>query len=291
VALGQFLLLVDEDVGDPYYDDSGGRLSPPDVRVVDRAGQTLLVEVKSVKLKDPLGPFSLRVQDVQAWRRWGELTGAPVALALWWVVPGMWTLVGLERLRQRGSKFEIKLVEAMAANEMSRFGDCLLGTTPPLVFRLRVDQESPVDPETSEARVRVTDVELLANGRRLENALERRIAFCFLRFGQWEVEQELQFGSEGEVVAVDLIASPPAPAAEAAATQGFASVGMLSSLYAALFDEATLSDEGEVDQLERRPEPNELAELIPDDFWNQPNRVLPLWRLHIQAVDPDTVTS
>lgn len=48
VALGQFRLLIDEDAGDPYYDDNIGRLAPPDFRVVDNAGETLLIEVKSV---------------------------------------------------------------------------------------------------------------------------------------------------------------------------------------------------------------------------------------------------
>ena len=77
VALGQFRLLIDEDAGDPYYDDHAGRVSPPDFRVVDRDGQTLLIEVKSVNLTEPLKPFRLRASDVEAWRRWGELDQRP----------------------------------------------------------------------------------------------------------------------------------------------------------------------------------------------------------------------
>jgi len=289
VALGQFRLLVEEDAGDPYYDDEAGRVSPPDFRVVDSGSQTLLIEVKSVKLNDPLKPFRLRAGDVEAWRRWGELTDAPVALALWWAVPGQWTLTSLDRLRPRGSKLEIDLIDAMAANEMSRLGDCLLGTRPPLVFRLHVKQEDAVDPETSRALVRVTDVDLLAGGRTLEDELERRIASYFLRFGKWEVEQEPQHGPGGDVVTIDLVARPPVVDDQDAATQDFASVGMLSSLYAALFDEATLSAKGEVDELDVRPDPGALAKLIPDDFWDRADRALPLWRLNIHPVDPDTV--
>jgi hypothetical protein len=289
VALGQFRLLVEEDAGDPYYDDKAGRVSPPDLRVVDRDGKTLLIEVKSVRLNDPLKPFRLRAADVEAWRSWGELTGAPVALALWWAAPGQWTLTSLDRLRPRGAKFEIDLIDAMVANEMSRFGDCMLGTRPPLIFRLHVKQEGAVDPETSRAPVRVTDVDLLAGGRMLEDELERRIAFYFLRFGKWEVEQELQFGPGGDVVTVDLVARPPVVEDGAQAAQDFASVGMLSSLYAALFDEVTLSADGEVDQLDHRPEPGELSKLIPDDFWDRADRALPLWRVNIEPVDPDTI--
>jgi hypothetical protein len=289
VALGQFRLLVDEDAGDPYYDDDAGRVSPPDFRVVDRESQTLLIEVKSVKLNDPLKPFRLRARDVEAWRRWGDLTGAPVALALWWAWPGQWTLTSLDMLRARGSKLEIDVIDAMAANEMSRFGDCLLGTRPPLVFRLHVKQEGAVDPGTSRVQVRVGDVDLLAGGRTLEDELERRIAFYFLRFGKWEVEQELQYGPGGDVVTIDLVARPPVIDHKEQVAQDFAFVGMLSSLYAALFDEATLSAEGKVDHLDHRPDPGELAKLIPRDFWDRADRALPLWRLNIQPVDPNAV--
>lgn len=287
VALGQFRLLLEEDAGTPYYDDEAGRVSPPDFRVVDQANRTLLIEVKSVKMNDPLKPFGVRLADAEAWRRWGELVGAPVSLALWWVVPGQWTLVSLDRLQPRGSKLEIDLLGAFAANEMSRLGDCMLGTTPPLVFRLQVKQMGGIEPRTGEAQVEITDVDLMVNGRTLKDELERRIAWYFLRFGGWEVNQELQFESDGDVVAIDLIARPPVIDDERQASQDFASVGMLSSLYAALFDEATLSAEGQVDQLDHRPEPGELAALIPDNFWDRSDRVLPLWRLNVEPADPE----
>lgn len=262
VALGQFRLLIDEDVGDPYYDDDIGRLAPPDFRVVDSAGETLLIEVKSVKLNSPLKPFGVRKSDGEAWRRWGELAGAPVSLALWWAIPGRWTLISLDHLQPRGSKLEIDLPRAIAADEMSRFGDCLLGTKPPLIFRVHCEQEGPID--------------------------AKRV---FFRFGGWGIEQELQHGTGGDVTAIDLVARPLDSGDERQAQQDFAFVGMLSSLYAALFNEATLSPEGEVDQLEHRPEPGELADLIPDDFWDRPDRVLPLWRFNIQPRNPAELAS
>ena len=287
VALGQFRLLIEEDAGDPYYNDDIGRLAPPDFRVVDSAGETLLVEVKSVKLNGPLKPFGVRKSDVEAWRRWGELTGTPVSLALWWAIPGRWTLVSLDHLRPRGSKLEIDLPRAIAADEMSRFGDCLLGTKPPLIFRVHCEQEGPIDAKTGEASVRITDTEMLVDGRKLIDEFERRIAWVFFRFGGWEIERELQHGSGDDVTAIDLVARPLDSGDARQAQQDFASVGMLSSLYAALFNEATLSPEGEVDQLEHRPEPGELADLIPDDFWDRPDRVLPLWRFNIQPRSPE----
>lgn len=128
---------------------------------------------------------------------------------------------------------------------------------------------------------------MLVDGRKLIDELERRIAWVFFRFGGWEVEQELQHGPGGDVTAIDLVARPLDSGDERQAQQDFASVGMLSSLYAALFDKATLSPDGEVDQLEHRPKPGELADPIPDDFWDRPDRVLPLWRFNIQPRNPE----
>jgi hypothetical protein len=290
VALGQFRLLTDEDAGEPYYDDRMGRIAPPDFRVVDRDGETMLVEVKSVRPRDPLGPYRTRASDVDAWRRWGELTGAPVALALFWVSANQWTLVDIERLRQRGAKYEISLGEAMAANAMGRFGDCLLGTRPPLILRLHVEQLVAPDPHAHSAEVRITKTDILASGRVLRDELERKIAWYFMNWSGWEVEQRLTRGPAGRLVTVDLVSRPSSEALEAVAEQGFACVGMLSSLYAALFNEATLSRQGEVDELVHRPEPGELAALIPHDYWDGADRALPLWRLNLEPVDPAQVT-
>ena len=138
--------------------------------------------------------------------------------------------------------------------------------------------------------MRVTDVDLLAGGQTLRDELERRIAFYFLRFGDWEVEEDLQHGPEGDIVAIDFTARPPVADKQEQAAQDFASVGMLSSLYATLFDEATLSADGEVDQLNHTPDPGALSMLIPDDFWDRTNRGLHVWRFNLQPVDPDTVT-
>jgi hypothetical protein len=288
IALGRFRLLADEDAGQPYYDAAGGRVSPPDFRVVDNDNAQLLVEVKSVKNADPLKPAVLRSADVAAWGRWGNLTGTPVAVAFWWATPGIWTLVDVDRLTTRGTKLEIGLAEAVAVNEMSRFDDCLLATIPPLTLRLHVDNREASDDPSNAGSAAVTCVEILAAGHALTDELERRIAFFLLRFGRWEVEQELQFGADGNVVTIDLVGRPPQPADAANDGQPFASVGMLSSLYAALFTEATISIEGDVDQLDHRPRPGELADLIPDDFWDRPGRVLPIWRLVIEPAEPSS---
>ena len=289
IALGQFRRLNDEDTGHPYYEDREGRAAPPDFRAVDNTGRSLLIEVKSVKLNDPLKPFRLRRADVEAWRRWGQLDGTPVALAFWWQVPGLWTLIPLDRLRSNGAKEEIDLLDAMAANEMSRFGDSMLATRPPLSLRLNVKQteKRKIDTTTNEHSVLITELGLRSRNQIIRDRLEQKIAWWILRYGKWPVTEEPRINSQGGLEAIDLVAQPEE---ELPADQDFASVGMLSSLYAVLFEEATASPAGRVEGLDHTPKPNELSDLIPADFWDAPDRVLRLWRFNLEPVDPSSVT-
>jgi hypothetical protein len=308
VALGQLRLLADEDAGDPYYDDADGELSPPDFRVVDADGKTLLIEVKTARLDDPTGPLRLRAKDVETWRRWGVAVGVPVKLAVWWVVPGLWTLVDLERLRAVDSKREITLPEAMTTNEMSSLGDRMVATLPPLTLRLGVelierdelDGSAQVDTRIREVTLlagadkldgsaqvdtRIREVTLLAGADKLDDELERRIAWFLLSFGEWEIERHDRVNADGLPVVVDLVARPPEHQLDAVAQQGFMVVGAMSTLYGRLFLEATLAQGGEVAQLDHPPDPGELAELLPADFWAHKGRKLRLWSFILEPAD------
>lgn len=223
VALGTVRLLVEEDAGEPYYDDTGGTLSPPDFRLVDRQGTTVLVEVKTMHHPTPLKPLRLRPADVDAWRRWGETVGAPVMLAVWWDLPGLWTLTDLAHLQPVGGKQQITLPEALLVNEMARLGDRLIATTPPLTLRLVL---SRTDGDASSAEVE--QAWLLAAGRLLEDPLEQRIAWMILRFGSWDLERSQRTDDDGRLT-VELTAKPTEEAADAAADQGFAMVWVLVS--------------------------------------------------------------
>jgi hypothetical protein len=109
VALGGFELLTDEDAGDPYFDDAGGPVKPPDFRIVRANGQQRLIEVKRVSDRKPLEPHRLRAKEVSGLRRYGELMGVPIAIAHYWTAWNLWTVVDLDALSRRGQQYEIDL--------------------------------------------------------------------------------------------------------------------------------------------------------------------------------------
>jgi hypothetical protein len=98
-------------------------------------------------------------------------------------------------------------------------------------------------------------------------------------FGNWQPEEHVEVDNEGAVVELNWKFEPAEPVES---SQGFEIVGPLSSLYAALYNLRTLDEAGRVKSLLARPEPDVLVGLIPDDYWDNADRALPLWRLNVQ---------
>lgn len=282
VALGGFTLLTDVDGGEPYFDDAGGPVKLPDFSIVDRDGQQLLVEVKSVSpRRDPLKPHTISKTEMLGLQRYGKLMNAPVAMAHYWTAWNRWTLVPLDRLTPIGKRYGIGLQEAFAANELSRFGDCLVGTRPPLTFVLNVEPTTTARPPAA-SQVRVTGVEVSAAGVVLEDDREANIAWYLMRFGDWPTGDPQMRFEDSVPRAIEISVAPPPENRELVEQQGFAGIGMLSSLYSSLYNELTLTPDGEVRELRHEPDPGELAALIPDDYWDRKDRALSLWRFHIE---------
>jgi hypothetical protein len=286
VALGDFRLLVEEDEGQLYYDDGVGPVKQPDYRAVDSDGSHLLIEVKTVPPNPHRLRHSISAEEMNGLRRYGQLTGAPVAIAHYWSAPNLWTLVDLDRMQPSAGRYELELTEALKANQMARFGDRTIGTIPPLALHLAVEETAErSEPDT--AAIVIKNVQMLAAGRPIVDQVEQRIAFLLFRFGGWPVETPAELDAQGKVVSFAIEASPPEEARHIVERQGFAMVGALSSMYSAIFNEITLDDEGAVRRLDHHSEPGEVGSLIPPDYFERPDRELALWVLRLQPTGPE----
>lgn len=244
LAIGGARLIKAEDAVPAYYfDDADGPVKAPDFRLISARGEHL---------------------------------------AHYWAGPNLWTLVDSGVLTSAGGKMFLALEQALRANELGLLGDAWIGTTPPLVLTLVADPAQPRTlegpPEGRHANFVVGSIEISCRGRRLETDLERRIAWSLMDLGHWQMDENVEVASDGTVVRVNYKFEPAEPVEE---SQGFAIVGSLSSLYSALYNLTTLDEAGEVISLRRRPEPDALVDLIPDDYWDNPDRALPLWRLDV----------
>ncbi len=286
VALGGFQLLVEEDEGQVYYEDALGRVKLPDYRAIDADGRQLLIEVKAVPPKPRQLRHSIPAAEVHGLRRYGELTGAPVAVAHYWSAANLWTLVDLEHMQQVNGRYELDLTRAVKLNQMARFGDSTIGTVPPIELRLEVEELGErARPDT--ATVVIRDTQLFAAGQPLSDEVEQRIAFLLFRYGRWDIGTPAEIDSTGRIISFALQASPPQETRKIVERQGFAIVGALSSMYSAMFNEFTLDDRGAVRRLDHHSEPGELGSLIPGDYFERSDRHLKLWVLRLQPAEED----
>jgi hypothetical protein len=283
LAIGGAKLLSFEDGGPAYYfDDVHGAVKAPDVRLVTHSGDHLLVEVKNVGPRDTLKRQRIRRLDLEAAQRYAEWTEARLMIAHYWGGANLWTLVDPRGVTTSDKGWSLSLEEALPANELSMLGDVWIGTTPPLVLSLLADPQHPGTvqgpPGEQHAELVIGNVELSCGGRVLENDLEQKIAWSLMAFGGWQLEEVAGVNPDGTVTKLDYVFAPEEPVGEG---QGFEIVGPLSSLYSALYNLSTLDEAGLVTTLRRRPEPGALADLIPQDYWDTPDRALPLWRFTV----------
>lgn len=283
LGLGQIRLLSVEDEGDCYFDDSSGPVKKPDFRLVTNEGEHLLIEVKNVPPADLDTAWSMRLGDLDALRRYADLTGARLLVANYWTSPNIWTLVSAELLARRGKKAALRLVDAYPKNELGRLGDRMIATTPPLTLSLLVDQKgsqlSQAGDKATTVSFRIGAVEIASTGRVLEEKMEQEIAWRLMLLGGWTTIPHAGYASDGTLARVDYNFMPLEQDEQA----DFQIVGSLSSMHATLYNLATMGDQGEFLSLRREAAPGELLEIIPRSYWQRDDRLLPLWQFELQA--------
>ncbi|MGW5715102.1 hypothetical protein ACWEVP_02960 [Amycolatopsis sp. NPDC003865] len=291
VCLGYVRLIKEEDAGLYFFDDGGGDLRPPDFRIVTCGGEHVLVEVKGVSSVDSGKPWQMRLMDLQPLLDYSKLTGARLLLAHYWSGWNRWTLVDPAVLVARGAKtLRLNFETAMKKNELGILGDAEIGTTPPLVLSLiaRSGHQDHRDfGDRNEYRFVVGATEVSAAGAVLTDPEERRVAWFLMLHGGWPVEERPVI-KDGRVVRIDYVFEPPESSDEELSQdifqQGFAMVGSLSSMYSHAYNEATLTEAGEVRKLRHEPEPGSLSALIPANYWDRgTDRKLPIWKFTVQA--------
>jgi hypothetical protein len=285
VALGGFTLLTDIDGGEPYFDDAGGPVKLPDFSIVDRDGQQLLVEVKSASPSDPFGSHAIRKTEMLGLQRYGELMKAPVAVAHYWRGWNLWTLVPLDKLTPKGKKYAIDVKDALVYNELSRFGDRWIATRPPLTLIVHVEEGSGQPTASDQVIVKITGVEISAAGVVLKEDQEANIAWFLMLYGTWPDEEPQMKMEDGKPRAIELSVNPTPEKLEQVEREGFTSIGILSSMYSSMYNQLTLTPDGEVRELQHEPDPEQLAALIPADYWDRKDRALPLWGFQVKPPD------
>jgi hypothetical protein len=287
--LGGCKLVKQEDAGVLFYEEE---VKLPDWRLTLLSDKNILVEVKAEDDNHPR-VSKLRLTEVARLKSYAELNDCPLYVAVQWVAMSLWTLVPIDDYVRVGDHFEIDLETALKRNHMcSLLNDRMLGLTPPLEFRLTMqevpDEDGATDNEcepeedrTRELSLVTTGVHMFAGGHEMVGKSETTLVWFLLQHARWPCEEKMEDAGDG----VWEMAFTMAPN-ESHAEQGFDIIGGLSELYTRMFYSGTTSLEEETTKLSIDVEPGTLPRLVPTDLKSDR---LPLWHLRIDPSAPAAV--
>lgn len=271
-GLGKATVVKREDSGDVSAADPDIR--PPDFRLALDDGTELFVEVKNCHKEDPQFKYAIRSNYLASIEKYADAFKHPLYIAIFWSRWRHWTLLSLDDLEQ-GVRPYITFLEAVKKNRMAMLGDVLVGTTPPLTFRVIADPSKPrtIKPG-GQCPFTIGGIELYCAGHHLVDPLEQKLAFYFMLNSDWPVVQEAAMVADNEFIHCDFIAAPEEPVPN----QSFQLLGSLSDMISRSYNALTVDGEN-VLSLSPAAEPGSLGIVIPLEYEGTD---LPLWRLLIR---------
>ncbi len=272
-ALGESRILTEEDSGEFFSLDENIRR--PDFRLITKSGEEYLIEVKNFHPKDPLSLYKLKSKYLNSLSNYADLSKVPLKIALYWSRWKLWTLIDSKYFNRYKSDFCISISDALVRNEMSKIGDCMIGTIPPLSCRVYADPEKPrnLNPN-GKVHFIIKKASIYSNGAEITDKFEKKLAWFLFLHGKWDEVKENSHMDNNLLDYTELSVSPK----QWDKNQGFAMVGFLSEMISSQYNLLT-SSEGKIHMLSPNLQPTEMGILIPE---NHKCGVLKLWRFSVQ---------
>lgn len=270
-ALGKCKIITAEDSGTIFTEDADIR--SPDFRIVTADGAQFLVEVKNCHNHNMEKPYRLKSAYLESLKKYAHCMGLPLKIAIFWSRWRVWTMLDVSSIACASQGAGVTMFEAIKKNEMAILGDMLLGTIPPLVFRVYADQTQPctIGPD-GEVPFTISDVAFYAGGNRIEEQAEKDLAWFFILYSQWaEIDTPVEIVN-GKLKYMEFCYAPDK--ADPNTRQGFELLGFLSSMISAKYAKAT-GKQNQVSLLNPTVDADKLGVTIPDDY---SGKVLKLWQ-------------
>lgn len=264
-------------------EDSGGirskeKLIVPDFRIVLESGDDFLVEVKNFRQRQSRSSQKFKKKYLDGLKRYAEIVRSDIKIATYWVLWRKWTLVPIEKISRVGDHYDLTFIDAMKYNEMGSLGDFMIGTIPPLEFRIVADRGS-LRTIGADGLVNFTigGVDLYSGEELIEDPQEKTFAFYLLLYGQWPVEDGLVETDGDQLVSIRYIAEP----IERDSNHQFQTIGFMSSMMAQRFNEITIAD-GKVERLSPTSPSENLGFRVPKGYRG---KNLHLWAFYISPME------
>ncbi|UCZ80944.1 hypothetical protein LHL03_07380 [Pectobacterium carotovorum] len=272
-ALNQCQFLKQEDAGEMMSTEPD--LQAPDYRIMLKDRRQIFVEVKNFNTDDVTDDYRLSKAYSDKVEKYGEIQGIPVYYAIYIRLLRRWTLVSRSSMKESAREYTLTPASALAKSEMYLLGDLSIATEPDLVLELLPDhtKELSVSDENI-ASFTIGRVKIYCNGREVTDTFEMNTAFHLMRYGEWVCPGSEAIFNNDQLESIRYTFSPQDY--DNFKRQGFDSIGTLSSLVTAAFNEQTVLDSQvrSVDSFQRL-----FTVTIPNDYKGEG---LPLWRFSMR---------
>ena len=267
VSLDNFRLFKTEDVGEVHGEDLS---RAPDFRLVLKDGEQLLIEVKNVYVENPSKQRKhFSPEYIKSLLDYSDLMKCSLKVAIFWARWGFWTLVDVKTFQLPDGSVDIKMPDAMKANEMSKLGDIMVGTKAPLRLVLKADLNKPrILHPNDKTEFTIGGVSLFSEEVELDDPIEQQIVWMMMNYGSWEMNGPYPIMNGDSLEGIELIFAP-----QSLTNQGFEMVGYLSTFFSRYYSEITIKN-AEVVQLEGDPVPEWFR---PIQKFDHKSAKLPLW--------------
>jgi len=275
-ALGKCSLVRQEDVGEIYSTEDTSLA--PDFRLVFHDKTQMFVEVKNCHDTDPSRPVRLTAAYLERLKRYSELHGIPLKIAIYWSKWRIWALIDPAVVSNHGSSKGISMVEALPYNEIAGLGDVMLGTVAPLRLKFITDPLKPrecvpIDDSKSTVAFTIGEVKLFSGDVEILDKAEKNLAFYLMLHGSWNQDGPHADIQDRQLISVEFRSDPEEDSSQG---QDFQFIGSLSSMISNAFSFATV-DESRILRLAPRAGPSAFRILLDPDYKGQQ---WPLWRFH-----------
>lgn len=271
-GIGDCLLLKQEDSGDLFCKED---ILPPDYRVITKAGEQYLVEVKNCHNDLVEKKFTLQKAYVTKLLKYSELIHLPLKFAVFFSKIGKWCLLSLDSFDYNRGKYSISFADSYAHNEMYILGDIELGTTPDITIEFVTNHDEAVEiGGCTEVTFIIREVNFFCNDVPIQKNIEKKLALYLARYGSWEEKIAENIIVNNRLIGVRLGFSPELPSEG----QNFQFIGTLSEMISRAYSEHTDGEDG-IKSIDTEVIPKSFSPVIPFGYKGE---ALPLWRFSIR---------
>lgn len=275
-GLGNCELIKQEDSGASFVNSDA--VAVPDYRIVTKAGEIMLVEVKNFRMRSFDRFYTMQKRYLAKLQRYADINKIPLKFAIYFSGVNQWILLSPSSFIDAGKTVRIDFAHAIARNEMAVLGDRMICTLPPLTmtFEGDIDDERSKIDTNGQALFTIRKINMACDGNLIEDDVEQQIAFYLMRYGSWISDGTPAEVVDGKLKSFQFLFAPAEE--EEISDQPFRSMGNLSSMVSTAFQELTIENNGVV-SMDVRYDPSFFHLQIPEKY---KGGSLPLWQFVLQ---------